>query len=43
MSSDYTVKLWDLASGRPIRVLRGHSDDVEDFTFVGESRRLGVA
>lgn len=33
-SSDYTVCLWDLAERRPLRVLRGHWDDVEDFVFV---------
>ena len=33
-SSDYTVQLWDLDSGRLRRVLRGHADDVEDFVFV---------
>lgn len=35
-SSDYTVCIWDLESGLPLRVLRGHSDDVEDFVFVDE-------
>lgn len=33
-SSDYTICLWDLAKRRPLRVLRGHWDDVEDFAFV---------
>ncbi|MGD2114073.1 MAG: WD40 repeat domain-containing protein [Acidobacteriota bacterium] len=40
-SSDYTVCLWDLGSRLPERVLRGHGDDVNDFTFVGE--RLGAS
>lgn len=43
MSSDYTVMLWDLKTWQPIRVLRGHSDDVEDFTFVGKSRGASVS
>ena len=33
-SSDYTICLWDLEERRPIRVLRGHWDDVEDFVFI---------
>ncbi len=41
VSSDYTVHLWDLASGRRERVLLGHSDDVEDFCFVDD--QLGVS
>jgi WD40 repeat protein len=40
-SSDYTTCIWDLVTGRPQRVLRGHSDDVEDFVFAGDS--LGVS
>jgi WD40 repeat protein len=33
-SSDYTICLWDLPARRPLKVLRGHWDDVEDFAFV---------
>jgi WD40 repeat protein len=40
-SSDYTTCIWDLATRRPERVLRGHSDDVEDFVFIGDD--LGVS
>jgi toxoflavin biosynthesis protein ToxC len=40
-SSDYTTCIWNLATHRPERVLRGHSDDVEDFVFVDET--LGVS
>lgn len=40
-SSDYTTCIWDLEAGRPLRVLRGHSDDVEDFVFAGDS--VGVS
>jgi WD40 repeat protein len=32
-SSDYTTCIWNLETLRPERVLRGHSDDVEDFVF----------
>ncbi len=35
-SSDYTACLWDIARRAPVRVLRGHWDDVEDFAFVGD-------
>lgn len=35
-SSDYTIRLWDLETLRCTRVLRGHSDDVEDFVFIDE-------
>lgn len=40
-SSDYTICLWDLERRRPLRVLRGHWDDVEDFAFVDE--KTGVS
>src|SRR5262249_42079706 len=40
-SSDYTTCLWNLETRRPERVLRGHSDDVEDFVFVDDE--LGVS
>jgi WD40 repeat protein len=40
-SSDYTVCLWNLLTREPERVLRGHSDDVEDFAFV--DARTGVS
>ena len=40
-SSDYTVGIWDLRTRRLARLLRGHSDDVEDFAFVGD--RTGVS
>jgi WD40 repeat protein len=40
-SSDYTIVLWDLEKRRPLRTLRGHWDDVEDFAFVDD--RTGVS
>ncbi|UFJ43134.1 hypothetical protein LOK74_11970 [Brevibacillus humidisoli] len=40
-SSDYTIKIWNLATRRLERVLHGHSDDVEDFIFVNE--KMGVS
>jgi len=36
-SSDYTVRLWDLERGQLLRVLHGHSDDVEDFAFIDDT------
>jgi WD40 repeat protein len=40
-SSDYTTCIWDLATEQPKCILRGHSDDVEDFIFVDDS--IGVS
>jgi len=40
-SSDYSICLWSLSSARPIRVLLGHDDDVEDFAFI--DARTGVS
>ncbi|HZF09323.1 MAG TPA: WD40 repeat domain-containing protein [Thermoanaerobaculia bacterium] len=40
-SSDYTTCIWDLTTRRPERVLRGHSDDVEDFLFIGGTGGMG--
>src|SRR5262249_34121547 len=40
-SSDYTIGLWDLVERRLIRTLNGHSDDVEDFSFVND--RVGAS
>jgi WD40 repeat protein len=40
-SSDYTIHLWDLAARVRVGVLRGHSDDVEDFAFAGDG--VGVS
>jgi len=40
-SSDYTVYLWNLERRVLERVLRGHSDDVEDFAYIDD--RTGVS
>ena len=40
-SSDYQVYLWNLETRSLERVLRGHSDDVEDFAFVDD--RVGIS
>jgi WD40 repeat protein len=32
-SSDYTIHIWDLKQRTRLRILKGHSDDVEDFAF----------
>lgn len=37
-SSDYEVRIWDLKSRCLDRVLRGHSDDVDCFTFASGNR-----
>ena len=42
-SSDYTIWIWDLASRRPVRRLRGHGDDVNDFAFLGGGRGASVS
>jgi len=42
-SSDYTIYIWDLASRRLERVLRGHSDDVEDFAFIDDHTGASVS
>ena len=43
VSSDYSIILWDLRSGARIQRLFGHSDDVEDFCFIGEHRGASVS
>lgn len=35
-SSDFNIHLWDIKERKLVRVLRGHSDDVEDFIFIDE-------
>jgi len=42
-SSDYTVYIWDLATRQVERILKGHSDDVEDFVFVDDDRGVSVS
>ncbi|MCG8456794.1 MAG: PQQ-binding-like beta-propeller repeat protein, partial [Holophagales bacterium] len=42
-SSDYTICIWDLATRRPERVLRGHGDDVNAFAWIGERRGASVS
>lgn len=42
-SSDYTIGLWDLERRERVGALRGHSDDVEDFTFVDETTGVSVS
>ncbi|MDQ0177486.1 WD40 repeat domain-containing protein [Bacillus chungangensis] len=33
-SSDYSIKIWDVFAKKCIYTLKGHIDDVEDFTFL---------
>jgi WD40 repeat protein len=42
-SSDYTVFIWNLESLTVERVLRGHSDDVEDFAFADGNQGVSVS
>ena len=39
-SSDKTVKLWDVASGRELRTLSGHTDDVISVAFSPDGKVL---
>jgi WD40 repeat protein len=41
-SSDYTVQIWNLKTRQVAKVLRGHSDDVEDFVFIHDVRGASV-
>jgi toxoflavin biosynthesis protein ToxC len=42
-SSDYTIGLWDLERRTLLRVLYGHSDDVEDFAFIDDKTGASVS
>ena len=42
-SSDYNVYIWDLGRKQVKTILRGHSDDVEDFVFLSASRGASVS
>lgn len=42
-SSDYTIRIWNIATRQPVSVLRGHSDDVEDFVFVVSAEASGIS
>ena len=42
-SCDRTIKLWDLATGRPTRTLKGHRDVVWSVAFSPDGRRLASA
>jgi WD40 repeat protein len=37
-SSDRTVRLWDLASGKELQVYEGHTDEVRSATFSPDGR-----
>ncbi len=42
-SADYTIYIWDLATRQVERILKGHSDDVEDFFFVDDDRGVSAS
>ena len=42
-SADYTIYIWDLETRQIERILKGHSDDVEDFFFVDDDRGVSVS
>ena len=42
-SSDYMICIWDLQTHQPVQVLRGHSDDVEDFAFIDEETGVSAS
>lgn len=42
-SSDYTIRLWDVETRKPLRTLLGHWDDVEDFAFVDDDTGVSVS
>jgi WD40 repeat protein len=42
-SADYTIYIWDLETRQVERILKGHSDDVEDFFFVDDNRGVSVS
>ncbi len=39
-SNDSTIKLWDVASGREVRTLSGHTSDVWSVAFSPDGRTL---
>ena len=40
---DYSVKVWDVATGRPLRTLEGHSDGVTRVAFSADGQWLASA
>ena len=42
-SSDYTLRVWDIAARRCQKVLEGHTDDVEGFAFIDERSGVSVS
>jgi WD40 repeat protein len=39
-STDTTIKLWDVATGREIRTLQGHTDSVRSVAFSPDGKIL---
>ena len=42
-SDDHTARLWEVASGRELRVLRGHRGPVRDAQFSADGRTMLTA
>ena len=42
-SGDHSIKLWDVASGRELRTLKGHEGTVNSVTFAPDGRTLASA
>lgn len=43
LSEDNTVRLWELATARPIRAFNGHTDSVMSVTFSSDGNTLASA
>jgi WD40 repeat protein len=41
--ADGTVQIWDVASGRPVAVLRGHTDQAWGLAFTPDGHALATA
>jgi hypothetical protein len=39
-SDNYVVRVWEVATGKEVRVFRGHQNEIENLAFSGNGRRL---
>ena len=42
VSEDKTVKIWDVATGKPLRILQGHTDGVTSIAYAPDSKTLAL-